>query len=286
MIPLSHFDSHNYFASNEGLSVAIDDVLFMNYRLMQDVIVSGPFASFGGFYFAKEFSRNLKFRQTVDLLEKLINTLRKAHKNATGISIRLAPSAYYDSKHIEFLQAVFEYCGFSRCGDVSMLVDCKDYSPASSLLRNVNKAISSGLHISSAHFKDCFDRLAEIKHAKGYSFGLDRDRFFQQVSEFPAHYECFEATSNSGVVEGCLISINVADVCLLFAWDQTENGKNIRATDFLMHNTIKLSVERGCRFVDLGTVTEFGELRDGLVRHKEKFSSVAQVRNTYTINLS
>ena len=166
-----------------------------------------------------------------------------------------------------------------------MLVDCQAYWPKSSLIRNVKKAVSNGLRFSPAHYKDCFDSLAQMKQAKGYSFGLDRDRFFQQVKEFPEHYECFIATSTFGVREACLISINIAGGSLLFAWDQTEGGKNLCATDFLMHNTIKLSVERGYKFVDLGTVTESGELREGLVRHKEKFSSVASIRNTYNISL-
>ena len=285
MTPLLPFDSQDYFAPHDGLSLAVDGALFMNYRIAQNAIVSGPFASFGGFYFSEEFTKTLKFTRAVDLLERLISTVREAHQDARSLSIRLAPSLYYEREHIEFLQAVFEYLGFSRSGDVSMLIDCKAYSPSPSLLRNVNKAVSNGLSISSASCTDCFDRLVEIKKAKNYAFGLDRDRFFGQVRTFPENYECSVAISAAGNVEACMIGINVAEGSLLFAWDQTEDGKYIRATDLLMHEAIKLAAERGHKFVDLGTVTECGELREGLVRHKEKFSSVAHIRNTYIYSL-
>ena len=101
---------------------------------------------------------------------------------------------------------------------------------------------------------------------------------FSSRLKFPEHYECFIATSTFGV-KACLISINIAGGSLLFAWDQTEGGKNLRATDFLMHNTIKLSVERGYKFVDLGTVTESGELREGWLDIKKNFRLWRQLKH-------
>ena len=285
MTPLFPFDLPDYSNLGEGQSVVIDNALFFNYNIVKNLVISGPFASFGGFYFSEKFIKTMKFTTTVSLVYQLIENIALSHKEVRFISLRLAPSVYYRREQIEFIQAVLEYCGFARSGEVSMIIDCDLYSPASSLLRNVNKATSNGLYASLASYEECFDNLAKIKRIKNYSFGLDRKRFFSQAKKFPDYYDCLIATSCRGIIEACLISLNIAGGVLLFAWDQTDEGKMICATDFLIHKSIQSAIEKKCKFVDLGTVTESGKIREGLVRHKEKFSSSAQIRNTYSYSL-
>lgn len=285
MIPLFPFDAKSYFEPSEGQSEIIEDNLYLNYTLVDKKIISAPSASFGGLYFADAIIKKLCFLKATDLLKKLTNKIADKHREAQTLVLRLAPSVYYDRVQIEFFQAVLEYANFRRYGEVTMILECNQYSPAPALLRNIKKARSNGLIVKSAPVMECFDKLAEIKHAKGYFFGMDREKFYLQVSKFPKYYGCHIATSENGCMEAGLIFLNISYGKLFLAWDQTQIGKNFRATDYIIDKTIALAQREGSRFIDLGTVTDSGLLRGGLVRHKQKFSSIAQVRNTYVCAL-
>lgn len=252
------------------------------FAMANGIAVSGPGASFGGLLLNPVHVRQPKLKSILEMIEGLAEQVRKQHREVRGIHIRLAPDVYYPASFIEVLHSAFALAGWSNSGEITHIVPKAQHRIANSTLRNVKKAGSSCRTIPLDPYT-CFDFLAEIKLAKGFRFDYLRPRFLNQFQKFPHHFHCYGVEGVSGHLLAASFELVSPEWALLLNWDQSEAGKRICATDFLLHERLQDLFDRGCRFVDMGTTSICRKVNWGLVRHKENFGSCASIRNRYEL---
>lgn len=278
------YDDHAY-AQLSGDYVQIDGKSVCLRAFGRDnSLISGPGASFGGVQFDSELVRQPSIEQLAESLRSLVSEASNNQRFQT-IVLRLGADCYYPASFYRTLKSALIVEKWQWTGEVTFIVSKEEFQPRSSVERNVRKALRSGLRLAAVTPQDCYQLMRKVKDAKGYHFSYTEERVVQQLTLFPNNFSCFGVLSESNELLASSIEVRQPKWSLLLNWDQTDQGRTLCATDFLLHQRLVTLFDQGVDFVDLGTITLSLQMNWGLARHKQNFGGHCEVRNSFTYQL-
>jgi len=90
--------------------------------------------------------------------------------------------------------------------------------------------------------------------------------------------EFFKVESEKNIVASAIFYRNHNDICYAVYWGDNDEGRPLRAMDFLLLNLFTFYREAGFRYMDLGISTENGIPNEGLLRFKESHEALSSLR--------
>ena len=97
-------------------------------------------------------------------------------------------------------------------------------------------------------------------------------------------YFSVKTPENNLVAGAILYRVHPSIVQAIF-WGDSEEGRPVRAMDFLLFNLWVHYKEMNYRFIDLGISTEIGIPNEGLLRFKETHECTSSLRFSYRLKL-
>lgn len=240
-------------------------------------LISGSNSSMGGVAFSHEIVKSAHLADLLNLARSLSTQSFSKEPQAAAINLRLGPSPYYPDHFFAGLQAAFALDGWSDCGEITYVIDLRRWNPRNSVTRNHRKAQRGGVTSKKITPQQLHAFLSDIKQSKGYAFNYSADGLARQAEHYPTHFNFFGAFIGEELV-AALMQYTFATTALLVVWDQSELGKALAATDFLLLECLQNLYVQGYEVVDMGTVTLNRQPNWGLIRHKENFGATAYIR--------
>ncbi len=88
------------------------------------------------------------------------------------------------------------------------------------------------------------------------------------------------------IVAAAIFYRNYPGICYAVFWGDNEEGRPLRAMDFLVLKLFTHYKEAGYKYMDLGISTETGIPNEGLLRFKESHESVSSLRYRFVLELT
>lgn len=252
---------------------------------LRDGALLSPFsAPFGGFHFRKE---NIYIGEIDKFLRQL--TDYAISRSLKRIEIVTPPDLYHGTFNAKAINSLIRngYQPFSP--DITNWVDLTGFNGAYtqknsreyfrqaqrnrlefSLVRDLNEweEIYNLIRINRARFgRPIFMTLEDII-STGNLWPVD---FFKVV------------TPENIIVAGAIFYRSRPDICFAVFWGDNDEGRSLRAMDYLLLNLFKYYTTAGFQYMDLGISTESGVPNEGLLRFKESHESVSSLRYRFIL---
>lgn len=284
--PRERFRDHSLvFEKNAKVKALFPAVLLENEAGKN--LISHKGSSYGGLV----VSRDLKFRESYDLVEALINHAR--NEGVSTIEMTLPPAIYQGrvSNYLDFslIKHGFKY----KKREVSSMLTIET-SPEENLSlfkpshrTAVRKAVRQGVKVRESDdwsdFYEILRRNLKIRHGVSPTHSLDELLKLKQV--YPERIKLFGAYLGNMMVAGVVnFSVN-KDVVLAFYISHDEQYQQLRAVNLLFYEIISWCQSENFKYLDFGIFTVNMEPNFGLGRFKENFGASGVFRDTFQMTL-
>jgi hypothetical protein len=238
-------------------------------------------ASFGGFVFADDDDLRTMF-EAIDTFKAFLE-----RSGFAGAEIWLPPQCYSRSEDYALAFAMTS-SGFQvasrEATAVVGLTDMSEDGLPSALRRNVRKAEASGVKVErGGDVEAFFDILEANLAAKGATPTHTAEELESLMGMFPDEVVLFEGRLRDRMVGGCLCLICNDRTALAFYICDDPERRQYRVVEAVLHGCMAWLRDRGCAYLDLGTISIDGRVNWGLARFKAKFMSRTYVREKYIL---
>lgn len=250
-------------------------------------ILLSPFsAPFGGFHFKKENMYSDKIDTFILLLKEYIYSNKYAE-----FRITLPPDIYHQTFNAKCVNALSR-AGFSTKTpeitswiDLSSIEDSYTQKNSREYYRQAQRNHLVFEQIESESDKaEAYHLICENRAKFNRPIYMTLDDLKQMEDLWPVEY--FKVTSPEGKMLASAIFYRWKNN-LVYAvfWGDNEEGRPLRAMDFLLLNLWQFYKKQKYRYVDLGISTEDGIPNSGLLRFKETHEAVSSVRYRFILTL-
>jgi hypothetical protein len=101
---------------------------------------------------------------------------------------------------------------------------------------------------------------------------------------WPAEFFKVESAERQ-IVASAIFYRSHDDICYAVFWGDNDEGRPLRAMDFLLLNLFAYYKEAGFRYIDLGISTENGIPNEGLLRFKESHEAFSSLRYRFMLEI-
>lgn len=255
---------------------------------VKDGILRSPFsAPFGGFHFRKEILH-------IGELDDFLSTLKDyiISKNYKGIELILPPDIYHATFNAKTVNSLvrneFQY----HTPDLTSWIDLHNFNGAFTQKNSkeyYRQALRNDLLFEQVSDEKEERQIFEVIRENRARFGRPIYMTFEDILNtgklWPVDFFKVESPENKIVASAIFYRCH-PDICYAVFWGDTEEGRPLRAMDFLAFNLWSLYKEAGFRYLDFGTSTDSGIPNEGLLRFKESHEAITSLRYKFYWNSS
>jgi len=239
-----------------------------------------PFsAPFGGFHFRSEII-------VISEIDRFIDSLKEymINQGFTGFEITLPPIIYHPTFTAKVINSLSRK-GFTQLlPDITGWIDLDKfkYSFAQKNTREAyKKSMKNGL--SFVRVTDLKERevLYEVISKNRAKFNRPIHMSFQNIIDTSELWDVdfFKiSTQDDNTVAAAIFYRSHKEIIHAAFWGDSDDGRELKAIDFLAHNMWSYYKDLGYRFIDVGISTEGGVPNEGLLRFKESHDSISSIR--------
>jgi hypothetical protein len=247
---------------------------------VKNQMMLSPFsAPFGGFHFKNE-------NVYVSVIDKFINSVKKyiATHSYKGIELVLPPDIYNMSFNAKVVNSLIRQ-GFGQV--VPEITNWIDLSQFTGSFKQKNsreyyrQALRNGLDFCPA--EDIQEKLmiytliAKNRARMGRPIYMTFDDILETGKLWKTDF--FKVSDpNGSIIASAIFYRFLPEIGYAVFWGDSEQGRPLRAMDFLVHNLWNFYKDLGYRFLDMGISTESGLPNEGLLRFKESHDIVSSLR--------
>lgn len=247
---------------------------------VKDNVIKSPFsAPFGGFHFNKEKI----YISEIDRFLKLMKEYA-ALNGLTRIEITTPPDIYHTTFNAKVMSALLRHEFRFTLPEITNWVDLEKFSGVFSQKNsreyyrqaernNLTFSITSDLQEKQR----IFDLICENRAKFGRPVFMTFDDLLLTGEIWPADFFKVESL-NGQIVASAIFYRNHQNICYAVFWGDNDEGRPLRAMDYLLLNLFSHYKGSGFKFMDLGISTEGGIPNEGLLRFKESHEAVSSLR--------
>lgn len=253
---------------------------------VKDNALLSPFsAPFGGFHCKRE---NIY----VDKVDAFISSLKMyLYDNANEqFQITLPPNIYMPSFNAKCISSLFR-CGFTyQIPEITSWVDLHEFDgrfKQKNSREYYRQAARNGLVfelVTTPEDKEiAYEIIKENRARFGRPIYMTLDDIGQVGKLWPLDF--FKVMSDDGVMLASAIFYRAhSEIVYAVFWGDTEEGRSLRAMDFMLFNLWVHYKEQGYKYIDLGISTEQSIPNVGLLRFKETHEAISSLKYSFSLN--
>ena len=244
-----------------------------------------PFsAPFGGFHFKKENIYSEKIDAFMLSLKEYIYI-----NNFTEFRTTLPPDIYHQTFNAKCINSL------NRAGFLNKTPEITSWIDLSSIADNYTQKNSREYYrqaqrnhlvfeqtFSESDKADAYQLISENRAKFGRPIYMTLDDLKQMEELWPVDY--FKVTTTEQEMLASAIFYRWSNnIAYAVFWGDNEQGRSLRAMDYLILNLWHFYKNKKYRYVDLGISTEDGVPNSGLLRFKETHEAVSSVRYRFVL---
>lgn len=246
--------------------------------------LKSPFsAPFGGVHFRHE---KLYVSEVMDYMSSLLDFCRS--RSITTFSITLPPDIYHPTINAKLVN-VFTRLGFaSDLPEITNWVDLAAFRGnfgKRSAREYVGQAMRNRLRFEqtadSDNFEKIYDLVVQNRKRQGRPIHMRFDELSRMNRLWPVDYFSVYDSGNRLVAGAIMYRKHPAIIQAVF-WGDSEEGRPLRAMDFLTYGLWNHYKQLKYTYIDLGISTENGIPNEGLLRFKETHDCTSSLRYRFT----
>jgi len=251
-------------------------------------VIKSPFsAPFGGFHFRKE---NVYVGE-IDRFLKMLKEYAVAN-NMSRVEIATPPDIYHMTFNAKVISSLLRNEFHFTFPEVTNWVELDRFNGVYSQKNSreyYRQAERNNLTFCKSddyqEKKKIFDLICENRARFGRPVYMTLDDVLSTGEIWPADF--FKVESSAGqLVASAIFYRNHQNICYAVFWGDNDEGRPLRAMDYLILNLFMHYKEAGFKFMDLGISTEDGIPNEGLLRFKESHEAVSSLRYRFVLELN
>ena len=247
-------------------------------------IIKSPFsAPFGGIHYRNDVTYVSEIDLFFDSLKEYIRDC-----GLRGIELTLPPDLYHQTINAKTISSMLRQGFTMSMPEISNWVDLRNFNGE---FRQKNsreyyrQAIRNGLTFSVTSDYNEKQEIYELIRLNRQKFGRNIYMTLSDLLEtsklWPVDF--FKVQSQSGRIVASAIFYRFRDdISYAVFWGDNEDGRTLRAMDFLASKLWSYYKELGFNFIDLGISTENGAPNEGLLRFKESHDAISSLRHNFS----
>lgn len=251
-------------------------------------VIHSPFsAPFGGFHFRKDIMYIGEVDSFVDSLKEYIES-----QGLSGIDITLPPDIYHLTFNTKLVNA-FIRSGFKfKLPDITNWVNLQQFQEKFSQKNSkeyLRQAVRNALSFNLVDDREEQVEIYDIISSNRARFGRPIYMTFKDIEDTGALWpvDFFKVTSaDKQMVASAIFYRSHPEICFALFWGDTEQGRPLRAMDFLTFHLWTHYKRLGFHYIDLGISTEAGQPNEGLLRFKESHEATSSLKYTFSWSVS
>ena len=246
---------------------------------IKDGILKSPFsAPFGGFHFRKE---NIYISEIDSFIQMLSDYAASLSLNR--IEIITPPDIYHMTFNAKVVNSLIRHGYKSNLPDITNWIDLEMFNGVFSQKNSreyYRQAQRNNLVFSMGHNErdkaGIYNLICENRSKFGRPVYMTLDNILSTGEIWPVEF--FKVESEKNIVASAIFYRNHNDICYAVYWGDNDEGRPLRAMDFMLLNLFTFYREAGFRYMDLGISTENGIPNEGLLRFKESHEALSSLR--------
>jgi hypothetical protein len=247
---------------------------------IKDEVIRSPFsAPFGGFHFRKENIYISEIDRFVNMLQSyaVSNQLKR-------IEITIPPDIYHVTFNAKVINSLIRNRYKFTIPEITNWVDLQQFKGSFSQRNSkeyYRQAIRNGLSFELSNDDDDIRKVYDLVSANRARFDRPIYMTLKDIIDTGACWpvEFFKVNSSDGlIVASAVFYRSHPEICFAVFWGDNEEGRPLRAMDFLTFNLYTYYKDLGFKYIDLGISTESGSPNEGLLRFKESHEATSSLR--------
>ncbi len=249
-------------------------------------VLKSPFsAPFGGFHFRKENIYSGEIDRFLQLLSDYAESIL-----LNRIEIITPPDIYHMTFNAKMVNSLVRQGYKPAFPEITSWVDLTRFD---GMFRQKNsreyyrQAQRNNLVFSVAQNERekeiIYDLICENRTKFGRPIYMTLDNILSTGEIWPVEF--FKVESEKNIVASAIFYRNHNEICYAVYWGDNDEGRPLRAMDFLLLNLFVYYKEAGFRYMDLGISTENGIPNEGLLRFKESHEAISSLRYRFTLEI-
>lgn len=251
-------------------------------------VLKSPFsAPFGGFHFRKDNIYISEVDGFIALLEKyaLDTSLQR-------IELITPPDIYHMTFNAKIINSLCRHNFHSDLPDITSWVDLANFKGTFSQKNSreyFRQAQRNNLIFSITNDenekKEIYDLIRENRARFARPIHMTLNDIIAMDNFWPVDF--FKVVSAGHKIVASAIFYRCHDqISYAVFWGDNDEGRPLRAMDFLLFNLFLHYKEAGFKYIDLGISTESGIPNEGLLRFKESHEAVSSVRYKFILEIN
>lgn len=254
---------------------------------IKDSTLRSPFsAPFGGFHFRKE---NVYISE-IDRFLQLLSDYA-ALRSLRRIEIITPPDLYHMTFNAKLINSLIRHGYYSALPDITNWVDLALFNGVFSQKNSreyFRQAERNNLVFSMAQndrdLEGIYKLICDNRAKFGRPVYMTLDDILSTGLIWPAEFFKVESAERH-IVASAIFYRSHDDICYAVFWGDNDEGRPLRAMDFLLLNLFAYYKEAGFRYIDLGISTENGIPNEGLLRFKESHEAFSSLRYRFMLEI-
>ena len=242
-------------------------------------------APFGGFHYRNE---NIYIGMIEQFLEYLKLYLK--NNNIQKACLSLPPAIYQESFNAKIVNLFIRLGFILELPEITNWIDLNNFKGQfshRSSREHYNQAVRNNLsfkYLSDINEKRAaFDLIKQNRARFNRPIHMDLADIINTGELWPVDF--FSVTNSEGIILSSGIFYQFpGNIAYAVFWGDNEEGRPLRAMDFLIYNLITYYKSAGFLYIDLGISTESGMPNEGLLRFKETHEATSSLRYSFTWN--
>jgi len=253
---------------------------------IKDGILKSPFsAPFGGFHFRKE---NVYISEIDRFLQLLSDYATSRFFNR--IEIIIPPDIYHQTFNAKIVNSLIRQGYKFNFPEITNWIDLERFDGVFTQKNSreyFRQAQRNNLVFSMAHNEldkgEIYNLICENRSKFGRPVYMTLDNIISTGEIWPVEF--FKVESEKNIIAAAIFYRNHSEICYAVYWGDNDEGRPLRAMDFLLLNLFTFYKEAGFRYMDLGISTENGIPNEGLLRFKESHEALSSIRYRFTLEI-
>jgi hypothetical protein len=251
--------------------------------IKESTILSPFSAPFGGFHFHNEvvYTNEIDFF-LVSLKAYILS------QGLSGVEITLPPDLYHMTFNTKVVNSLFRNKFTSTIPEITNWIDLKKFNEVFTQKNSrefYRQAVRNGLSFELAADEvgknEIYDLICENRAKFGRPIYMSLKDINDTSNLWPVDF--FKVcTRDQNIIASAIFYRNHSNICYAVFWGDNENGRPLRAMDYLVFNLFKYYKELGLEYIDLGISTEKGNPNEGLLRFKESHEAISSLRFSFS----
>ena len=254
---------------------------------IKDGVLKSPFsAPFGGVHFRKE---NIYISE----IDKFINLLKQysTANGLDGIEITMPPDLYHMTFNSKVSNSMFRHNFKSTVPDITNWVNLNNFKGVYSQKNSreyFRQAERNNLKFVITNDSSEKRKVYDLICFNRKKFGRPIFMTFEDVNNVSNIWsvDFFKVESaEQQIVASSIFYRNHPEICYAVFWGDNDEGRPLRAMDFMVLNLFMYYKNLGFKYIDLGISSESGIPNEGLMRFKESHEAVSSLRFRFRLDL-